>query len=182
LDISKIEAGKVAWRIESVDFSDLIHTSVKTTQSLVESKKIQLRVEIEDPLPPVLGDRDQLTQVLNNLLSNAIKFTQKGEITLFEKRLNAREILAAVKDTGIGLPPGELTKIFNKFYQVVRPQKDLPKGTGLGLAICREIIHYLGGKIWCESTLGEGSIFYFTLQIAIPSPDPVDRVPSPEMR
>lgn len=171
LDISKIEAGKVSWRIEPLDFSELVHASAKTTQSLVEAKKLQLKIEIEPSLPAVLGDRDQLTQVLNNLLSNAIKFTQKGEITIFARRFNEKQILAGVKDTGIGLPAGELTKIFNKFYQVARAQKDLPKGTGLGLAICREIIDYLKGKIWCESKPGEGSTFYFTLPATAFSPD-----------
>lgn len=180
LDLSKIEAGRVTWRIEPLDFSELINASAKTMQSLVEAKKLQLGTEIDSSFPQVLGDRDQLTQVLNNLLSNAIKFTQRGRITLFAKRLNEREVLAGVKDTGIGLPSGELTKIFNKFYQVARTQKDLPKGTGLGLAICREIIHYLKGEIWCESTLGEGSTFYFTLPVAFLAPDEFERASSLE--
>ncbi|HZR46545.1 MAG TPA: ATP-binding protein, partial [Candidatus Manganitrophaceae bacterium] len=98
------------------------------------------------------------------------------------RRFNDRQIVTGVKDTGIGLPAGELTKIFNKFYQVARTQKDLPKGTGLGLAICREIIHYLKGEIWCESKPGEGSTFYFTLPVTSSSPDRADGAASPENR
>lgn len=171
LDISKIEAGKIAWRVEPLDLVDLIDSTVRATHSLVDPKKIALLVEIEPDLPPVLGDRDHLIQVLNNLLSNAIKFTERGQIVLFAQRSGEDEILAGIRDTGIGLPQSETTKIFNKFYQVARPEKGLPKGTGLGLAICREIISHLNGKIWCESAPGEGCTFYFTLPTAARQPE-----------
>jgi len=171
LDISKIEAGKIAWQVESLDLVELIDSTVQATRSLIDPKKIALLVEIEPDLPPVLGDRDHLIQVLNNLLSNAIKFTERGQIVLFARRSGESEILAGVRDTGIGLPQSETTKIFNKFYQVARPEKGLPKGTGLGLAICREIINHLNGKIWCESTPGQGCTFYFTLPITAHQPE-----------
>lgn len=171
LDISKIEAGKIAWKVEPLDLVDLIDSTVRATHSLVDPKKIALLVEIEPDLPPVLGDRDHLIQVLNNLLSNAIKFTERGQIALFARRSGENEILAGVRDTGIGLPQSETTKIFNKFYQVARPERGLPKGTGLGLAICREIISHLNGKIWCESAPGEGCTFYFTLPTAAHQPE-----------
>ena len=171
LDISKIEAGKIAWKIEPLDLTELIDSTVRATYSLVDPEKVALLVETESDLPPVLGDRDHLIQVWNNLLSNAIKFTERGHIVLFARRFGEHEILAGVRDTGIGLPPSEATKIFNKFYQVARPEKGLPKGTGLGLAICREIIHHLNGRIWCESTPGQGCTFYFTLPIAEHQPE-----------
>ncbi|MDC4225933.1 MAG: cation diffusion facilitator family transporter [Candidatus Manganitrophus sp.] len=132
LDISKIEAGKIAWKVEPLDLVELIDSTVRATHSLIDAKKIALLVEVEPELPPVLGDRDHLIQVLNNLLSNAIKFTERGQIALFARRSGENEILAGVRDTGIGLPQSETTKIFNKFYQVARPEKGLPKGTGLG--------------------------------------------------
>lgn len=178
LDLSKIEAGKIAWNIEPLDLAELIDTTVKATHSLVDSKKIDLRVETEVDLPPVQGDRDHLIQVLNNLLSNAIKFTEKGQVVVFAKRSNDREILTGVRDTGIGLPSNEANKIFNKFYQVARPEKGLPKGTGLGLAICREIINHLSGRIWCESRPGQGATFYFTLPIAEHQPRETESSPS----
>lgn len=171
LDISKIEAGKIAWKVEPLDLAEMIDSTVRATRSLVDPKKIALLVEIEPDLPPVMGDRDQIIQVLNNLLSNAIKFTERGEIVLFARRSGESEILAGVRDTGIGLPQGETTKIFNKFYQVARPEKGLPKGTGLGLAICREIISRLNGKIWCESAPGQGCTCSFTLPIAARQPE-----------
>ncbi|HEY5599923.1 MAG TPA: histidine kinase dimerization/phospho-acceptor domain-containing protein, partial [Candidatus Manganitrophaceae bacterium] len=108
LDISKIEAGKVEWKIEPLRLEEIIRSTVLSTQTLVESKKLQLVVDIASPLPEVRGDRDQLIEVLNNLLSNAIKFTEKGKIVLSIKRLKEKEILVGVKDTGIGVPPGEL--------------------------------------------------------------------------
>jgi signal transduction histidine kinase len=171
LDISKIEAGKIAWKIEPLDLVELIDSTVRATHSLIDPKKLALLVETEPDLPLVLGDRDHLIQVLNNLLSNAIKFTEWGQIVLFARRSGENEILAGVRDTGIGLPQSETTKIFNKFYQVARPEKGLPKGTGLGLAICREIINHLNGKIWCESAPGQGCTFYFTLPIAAHQPE-----------
>lgn len=171
LDISKIEAGKIAWKIETLDLAELIESTVRATHSLIDPEKVELLVETEPDLPPVLGDRDHLIQVLNNLLSNAIKFTERGQIVLFARRSGEREILAGVRDTGIGLPPNEATKIFTKFYQVARPERGLPKGTGLGLAICREIIHHLNGKIWCESAPGQGCTFYFTLPIEEHQPE-----------
>lgn len=166
LDISKIEAGKVEWKIEPLHLSDLILSVVQAVQSLADSKKLRLRVEIAPDLPMVIGDQDQLTQVFNNLLSNAIKFTKRGEITVFARPYGAGEVVAGVQDTGMGLPPSERTKIFTKFYQISRPEKGVPKGTGLGLAICREIIQHLGGTIWCDSVPGEGSTFSFTLSVA----------------
>ncbi len=171
LDISKIEAGKIAWKVEPLDLAELIDSTVRATHSLIDPKKISLLVETEPDLPPVLGDRDHLIQVLNNLLSNAIKFTERGQIVLFARRSGENEILAGVRDTGIGLPQSETAKIFNKFYQVARPEKGLPKGTGLGLAICREIINHLNGKIWCESAAGQGCTFYFTLPITAHQPE-----------
>ena len=167
LDISKIEAGKVQWKIEPLNIEEIIQMTIQSTQTLVESKRLQLAIDVASRLPEVVGDRDQVIQVLNNLVSNAIKFTEKGQIVLSARLSEEKnEVIVGVKDTGIGVPSSELTKIFIKFYQVARPEKGLPKGTGLGLAICREIILYLGGRIWCESAPGEGSTFFFTLPVA----------------
>ncbi len=174
LDLSKIEAGKIAWKIEPTDLSELIHSTAKATLPLINPQKVTLGVEIEQDLPLVRGDRDHLIQILNNLFSNAIKFTEKGEIIAFARRSTDKEVVAGVRDTGIGLPENETGKIFNRFYQFSRPEKGMPKGTGLGLAICQEIIHHLKGKIWCESEPGKGSAFYFTLPISDAPPEAED--------
>jgi signal transduction histidine kinase len=105
-----------------------------------------------------------LIQVLDNLLSNAIKFSNHGNITIKGTQEDAM-IRFSVIDTGPGIPESDLEKIFDKFHQLGDTRSGKPRGTGLGLAICREIIQYLGGKIWCESQPGKGSRFHFTLPV-----------------
>lgn|GEM_PF-1560294 len=166
LDLSKIEAGKIAWHLQPVDIEEIIVSAARSIQSLAREKEIFLEVRIPPRLPKVYADVDQLIQVINNLLSNAIKFTPKGSITVSARPQGEQEVLVSVSDTGIGIPAEELTRIFEKFHQVSSPHKTSSKGTGLGLAICKEIVLFMSGKIWCESTLGEGSTFYFTLPVA----------------
>jgi predicted ATPase/signal transduction histidine kinase/tRNA A-37 threonylcarbamoyl transferase component Bud32 len=167
LDLAKMEAGKIAWNVQSLSVADVIDRATASVSSLLEQKNLQLIKEVQEGLPEISGDRDRLIQVVINLLSNAWKFTNEGSITvragLLEDADGHQFIRFGISDTGIGISPDDQEKVFEKFRQVGDTLTDKPKGTGLGLPICREIIEYHGGRIWLESEPGNGSTFFFTI-------------------
>lgn len=165
LDLEKIEAGEMEWNMAPLQIAEVIAQSTATTASLFEGTSLNLQVEIQQELPEIIGDRDKLLQVMINLLSNAVKFTPSGSVFI-KAQAHENEIRVSVSDTGIGISPEEMTKIFEKFKQVGASQTSKPKGTGLGLPIAKEIVEHHGGKIWAESKHGEGSTFSFSLPIA----------------
>lgn len=173
LDLSKIEAGRIQWEIRRLSPFDIAHHAVKSVQAIAMEKDLTVEMDVPEDLPPVRGDRDQLIQVLDNLLSNAIKFTSFGKISV-QAEIQDSHVVFSVSDTGLGIVHSEAEKIFDKFYQVGDTRSGKPRGTGLGLAICREIVNYLGGKIWCESRKGKGSVFRFTVPIWSDLPAPAD--------
>ena len=172
LDLSKLEAGKIEWQMEKLSLADAMDTALSATHTLFRQKKLLLRRDVSEPLPGAVFDRDQLVQVFINLLSNAVKFTSKGEVAC-SIRCEGDQLVASVRDTGLGIPDSELESIFDKFKQVGDTLTDKPKGTGLGLPICRQIVEHHGGRIWAESKLGQGSVFHFTLPLEpqLPAPD-----------
>ncbi len=162
LDISKIEAGKLALRRETVDFVGLVKETVSHFDSLATERG--LRLGVEAPARPVslFIDRDKTIQVLTNLLSNALKFTHQGGITItIEDTPTA--IRCAVSDTGVGISEEDAKRLFKKFEQFGAPPSTGEKGTGLGLSICKGIIELHKGHIAAESRIGKGSTFHFTL-------------------
>ncbi len=177
LDLAKIEAGRVDWRDKTVQVDVLVRDAVNAAQGVFSHKPdIELKVDIQNGLPPIVGDSDRLLQVLVNLLNNAAKFTDKGCVTV-KVFLNEQPMIQIdISDTGIGFLPEESESIFDKFQQARQGDTlvDHPKGTGLGLAIAREIVERHGGTIHAQSQLGEGSVFTVLLPC---SPDPVEPVP-----
>ncbi len=168
LDLTKIEAGKLSWHITKVSLNEIIDTSVSGIQSLADNKSLTIRTSVAASLPPFFGDRDRLIQVITNILSNSIKFTpQHGKITITarEEALPRRRITVAISDTGIGIPPGDLEHVFEKFRRSGDILTNDNQGTGLGLAITRQIVEYHGGTIYAESALGRGSTFTFMLPL-----------------
>lgn len=166
LDLSKIESGRVDWKIEAAQASELIRHSINATSALFEQKpNVELRTKISLNLPYVAADHKRILQVLINLISNAVKFTNEGHIVIGaeEDRAYNREVIFYVQDSGIGIPAEQLDKVFEKFRQVEAHQAGKPKGTGLGLPICKEILEAHEGRIWVESEEGKGSTFFFTL-------------------
>ena len=166
LDLSKIESGKLKWYDRECRLEQLIDTAVKSSATLLDLKPdLRLELGIEPDLPSLNLDSDRITQVILNLLHNAIKFTFGGEVRITARRDGKHFVRVSVADSGMGIPAQELSKVFDKFHQVwqgdVGPVK--PQGTGLGLSICREIVEHYGGKIWAESTVGQGASFTFTL-------------------
>ncbi len=167
LDLAKMEAGKITWNVQQLSIAEIIDRATSSVSSLLEQKNLQLITTIDDGLPEISGDRDRLIQVVINLISNAWKFTNEGSITIHACLIEVTEghpfIQVGITDTGIGISPEDLEKVFEKFKQVGDTLTDKPKGTGLGLPICREIVDYHGGSIWVDSEPGKGSTFFFTI-------------------
>jgi signal transduction histidine kinase len=170
LDLQKMESGRFEYTMERLSPKDLIVSCVKTYSGGANARSITLKVDIAADIPDILGDRDRIYQVLGNLLSNAIKFTTTGKKVHISARLGRPEgekhlVLFSVRDEGKGIPPEEMEKVFEKFYQVDSTATRAVGGTGLGLAIAREIVRLHGGRIWVESPPGEGAEFFFTLPV-----------------
>lgn len=162
LDLAKLDAGRVEWHFGEIDLAAIIDHVAATIRPLAEARRLFLKLEVENDLPLIQGDRDRLVQVLINLASNAVKFSERGGITI-RAHQECNEIMVSVVDTGIGIAMENLDKVFDKFLQIGDTLTDKPQGTGLGLSICKEIIDRHGGRLWVESELGKGSVFSFTL-------------------
>ncbi len=168
LDLARIEAGSIKWRVDKVSLEDIIRNAVSNMHPLLENKGLHLTITLDSPLPDFLGDRDRLRQVITNLLSNAVKFTPAGGTVRIAGRQESdpvAQIAVEISDTGIGIPAEDLELIFEKFHRSGDQQAGTVEGTGLGLAIARQIIEHHGGRIWAVSTLGKGSSFTFTLPL-----------------
>lgn len=168
LDLSKLEAGRMEIKRESVSIKDVIFETVEGLSTWARSKSIQMSVDVADNLPNVNIDPNRIAQVLNNLIGNAIKFTPaNGKITVFaELADNPRCIKISVQDTGIGIPKEDLDKVFDRFYQSGERSLTDISGTGIGLAISKEIVELHGGRIWAESEPEKGARFIFTLPLS----------------
>ncbi|MBN1191517.1 MAG: PAS domain S-box protein [Dehalococcoidales bacterium] len=173
LDLSKIQAGRMQWRIEEISVEEAILTAAGSTRPLIDKAGLELITNIEPDLPRIMGDKDRLIQVITNILGNAVKFTpENGKITIrsWLDKDNVKEkeqwVTVSITDTGIGIAPENHQKIFERFGQVGDVLKDRPRGTGLGLPICKRIVEQFGGSIWLQSDLGKGTTFFFTVPVA----------------
>jgi signal transduction histidine kinase len=164
LDIAKIEAGQFSLNLGEYAIESMVETVRAATESLAETKKISLKTDIAKRLPIGLGDEQRLTQVLLNLVGNAIKFTDTGEVRITATAVNGH-FTVAVTDTGPGIPPDELKRVFEQFHQIDNSNTKAKVGTGLGLAIAKQIVEMHGGRIWVESTLGKGATFQMELPV-----------------
>jgi signal transduction histidine kinase len=164
LDISKIEAGQFKLNLGEYALASIVETVMGATESLAATKKLAFTTEVAKGMPYGLGDEQRLTQVLLNLVGNAIKFTDAGEVRITAGAANGH-FTVSVSDTGPGIPAEECEYIFEKFRQVDSSNTRAKGGTGLGLAIAREIVEMHGGRIWVESTMGQGSTFRMELPV-----------------
>src|SRR5437870_2324502 len=206
LDFSKIESGKLELEKQPFDIRTCVEDSLDLLASRAAEKQIDLTYQMDDDVPPtVIGDVTRLRQVLVNLLANAIKFTPRGDVTI-EVRLAAPQTPAAeddapptnstldesgaaapslelhfsVRDTGIGIPPDRLDRLFKSFSQVDASTTRKYGGTGLGLAIVKELVGLMGGEVSVTSEPGRGSAFSFSLTLPRqpePSPRPLQAAP-----
>jgi signal transduction histidine kinase len=162
LDIPRIETGQIVQEIEDVSLHEIIEGSIEGQRNLAEAKGIELRVEIPDGLCRVRGSATRLQQVLTNLINNAISYTPEGTVTI-SARERRKDLLVEVTDTGIGIPPADMSRLFEDFFRASNVET---RGTGLGLSISRRIVEAHGGRIWAESPCPEanrGSKFSFIL-------------------
>jgi signal transduction histidine kinase len=166
LDLSKIEAGQLKLSFEDYGMTTVVEAVVAATESLAQAKGLALLASVADGLPAGCGDARRLTQVLLNLVGNAIKFTDKGEIEI-AATASAGYFHLAVRDTGPGISEADRLRIFEEFQQVENATTRTKGGTGLGLTISKRIVEMHGGKIWVESTLGQGSTFRITLPVRV---------------
>ncbi|MFQ6015166.1 MAG: GAF domain-containing protein [Anaerolineae bacterium] len=167
LDLSRLDTGRPL-KIEKqlVTMDGIVEGAVAKLRPMAQEKGISLAAGIAPTLPPVEADPQRLEQVITNLVENGIKFTpEQGEVEVTVK-VKEMELLIQVRDTGIGIPPDALPRVFDRFYQVDHSTTRRAGGTGLGLHITKEIVEAHGGRIWAESTPGEGSTFSFTLPLA----------------
>lgn len=164
LQISKLESKKAVFNMDPASINNVIEEALKTFYEQANIKNISLNYIPNNNLPKVNIDSEKVTWVLNNLISNALKFTKNGGSITIKAFLEDDKMCVSVSDTGIGIPAEYREKIFDRFIQVKDADSEL-QGTGLGLAIAKEIIEAHGGEIWCESELGQGSTFTFTLPL-----------------
>ncbi len=177
LELAELEAGRTQWHMEPIAIQNIIDQAATETRALFEpppnaeeEKPLVLNIDVDDPLPSVMGDRERLVQVMVNLISNAAKFTPAGSVTCQARLVQTTSsvgqgnvLRVSVSDTGIGIAPADQEKIFDTFVQGGDTLTDKPQGSGLGLSICKHIVEQHNGRIWGESEVGRGSTFYFTL-------------------
>jgi signal transduction histidine kinase len=165
LDLAKIEAGRLDWRMARIQLEDVVRRGLAATASLFDVSGLTLEVVVADQLPAVDGDRDRLVQVLINLVSNAVKFTPAGMVRV-QVAPDADHVRVEVTDSGRGIAEGDRERIFEPFRQASDTLPDGPKGTGLGLPISRQIVEAHGGTMGVSSVVGGGSTFWFRIPVA----------------
>jgi NtrC-family two-component system sensor histidine kinase KinB len=164
LDMGRLESGTVEMNLQPQAPESLINQAVHALDTAFHDRGITVEVDVPPETPRVLADPDRMDHVFSNLLGNALKFTPPGGTVRVSAAADDGAVRFSVQDTGPGIAPQHLARIFDRFYRVTGPNQ--PGGAGLGLAIAREIVQAHGGRIEVHSQLGEGSRFSFTLRLA----------------
>jgi signal transduction histidine kinase len=162
LDLGQIQSGKMGLHLEQVEMNALLK---ETTEHMSVATQRTILLHQDATLLFVEGDRDKLIQVMTNLLSNAVKYSPTGGDTQVTSQKKGQDVHICVEDQGIGIPKDALERIFVPYNRIDSDKTRYIQGTGLGLAIVHEMIMLHGGRIWAESTLGQGSQFHFTLPL-----------------
>jgi GAF domain-containing protein len=171
LEISRLEAGRTKLRLAPVHMQEVVEETITNTRTEIDARQHTLTVELPDDLPPVLGDRERLVQILTNLVSNAYKYTPNGgsiEITVSQRNgvdLPSSCLVVSVRDNGIGMSPKELLNLEEKFFRADHDLVRAQPGTGLGVSITRSLVALHGGEFEVESEPGQGTTFCFTVPI-----------------
>ncbi len=171
LDVAQMEAGKLRMREEDVVLQEALQSVVKFFDPLIKERNLQLSLELPATPLHITGDRDRLKQVFINLVSNAVKYTERGRISVRMAHADGA-VQVIVEDTGRGIPPGDLERIFDKFERVGAQSEP---GSGLGLPIARDIVTLHQGQLWAESQPGQGSRFI----VQLPAGSPLPRTTAP---
>lgn len=170
LDLAKVESGKVEIRIAEVDVNHFLGATRALMRPLAVNEGVALVFEDTSPDFSFESDESKLGQILRNLISNALKFTQQGEVRVSANvSASGDTVEFVVKDTGIGIAPGDQERIFHEFTQIAHPLQNQVKGTGLGLPLSRQLAILLGGTLVVESAIGAGSTFKLAVPYRIPA-------------
>ena len=164
LELSRIESGEVPMAKEPLDITDVLARAVERLQLQARRQGVELALEVPAPLPAVVGDAERLERVALNLIHNALKFTPSGGSVRVEATSEDGAVVVRVRDTGAGIAPADLPRVFERFYKVDRARSG--SGTGLGLAIVKHTVEAHGGSVAVESEQGGGSVFSFSLPVA----------------
>lgn len=174
LDLSQVDAGRMGLHRERVDLAEVADEAVGAVSRLYEVRGLTVRNTVSPDLPALFVDRTRVRQVLINLLNNAARFTAQGGSTV-QARVEQGNVIVEVSDTGVGIPPTDIPKVFEEFRQLDGSMRRPQDGSGLGLAICQRFVELHGGTIWAESELNRGTTFSFTLPM-------IDNVASTPLR
>jgi len=178
LEISRLEAGRTKLRLEPVDLQEVLEEILTNTRTEIEARHHIVEIDAPQELPPVLGDRERLVQILTNLVSNAYKYTPNGGLIRIVVDGQDRpdvppgHIYVRVSDTGIGMSPQDLLRLEEKFFRADHELVREQSGTGLGVSITRNLVALHGGELQVESEPGQGSTFGFTLPLAVEDSEP----------
>lgn len=165
LDLGRIEA-EVGLKLDMVSAADIVNEVADNLQLQAKQRSIDLRVVAPSQnIPFISADKALLKQALHNLVDNAVQFNNQGGEIWVRYGIEGDQIIFEVEDTGIGISPVDQQRLFEKFYRIESRDKGKQSGTGLGLAIVKSIAEQHGGKVWVESELGQGSIFYLSLPV-----------------
>jgi signal transduction histidine kinase len=166
LDVTHMEARGLSIEAARVVAGQVIRESAEAQKSLASSGSLELQTDVTSALPEIWADRDRLLQIFENLIGNATKFTgTDGRITV-GARPSGEDVLFWVADTGVGISAEDLPHVFDRFWRVRKAER---RGAGLGLAIVKGLVEAHGGRVWAESTVAQGSTFYFTVPVARPA-------------
>lgn len=166
LDLSRIETGRAAIKLDKIKLADTIKDVLLIFKDKAANNNIEITIEIEKEIKSIEADEHKIKQVLSNLLSNAIKFTPAGGSIHIRARMPQTDFVeASVEDTGIGIKPEDIPKLFKPFSHLESVYTKTTKGIGLGLALAKRLVELHGGKIWVESKYGKGSKFIFTIPV-----------------
>lgn len=166
--LSLAEAGQLEFRPKPVNLKNLSTQMIGSFRSLLNSKNINAEIEGSDNLPEINVDPERTAQALRNLVNNAIHYTPEGGSIHIVMNAENDGVKLSVADTGIGIAPEDLPRLFDRFFRVDRSRTRITGGSGLGLAIVKQLIEAQGGRVWAESTPGKGSTFSFWLPRATP--------------
>jgi signal transduction histidine kinase len=173
LQLSQLESGELPLRREAVSLRPLVARVISEIEVTRGRRDVDLAHEVAEDLPTVFADAERVHQVLFNLLDNAVRLSPPGGKVSVRATRHGRTVEVAVRDTGPGIPPEHLPRLFERFYRVDTARSRDEGGTGIGLAIARSVVEAHGGRIWADSEPGRGSTFTFELPVAgVPSEDP----------
>lgn len=165
LELSRIESGKIQLKEDRIEIRPLIDFSLQPVKLQFKDKQVELVVNSDETIPEFIADSQQLSWVISNLVTNALRFTDPGGRVTVSATADGEDLIVSVRDTGCGIEPDEMQKVFDKFVQLHDSSNPSPGSVGLGLSIAKEIVELYGGRIWVDSIVGSGSVFTFSIPI-----------------